>query len=115
MITVRQVDPGNIDRYEALQAISCWQVTDGGRRILCRAGIAWSGRWWGFLDVEQATAAEGFEIIRALRRWLDQQRVQLYVPVDVARHPSAERLNALLGFVPTDECYEGMRVWKWPI
>ena len=70
-------------------------------------------RRWAFVDVMQLSAAEAVRVMLAMRRWLADSRETVYALAQTDKHATAERLLGIMGFVPTDETGNGMRVWQW--
>jgi len=85
-----------------------------GRPVALGGFMKEDGRLWVFLDVLPDAALVGTAIVRALRHHLHKAGQDVYAHHDAAKFPEAARMLRLLGFKPTGETVNNMRVWKWP-
>lgn len=68
-------------------------------------------RLWGTLDTRPGVNALG--MIRAIRNIIREYGEPVYVECQSYKHATAERLLKAIGFAPTDEWRNGMRVWRY--
>jgi hypothetical protein len=68
------------------------------------------GRLWAWIDTRPGV--NPIALVKSIRGALKRCRETVYVPCEAHRFPTAERLLGLLGFVPTEETHNDMRVWR---
>jgi hypothetical protein len=104
-ITVEQ--PTDFDSWAALG--------ENDEPIASGGFYSYRGRRWVYLniDAENLPPKVGARIVLALRKRLREVDVPVYSALESRKHETAERLDALLGFRPTDEWFGGMRLWVY--
>lgn len=105
---VTEATPEEICRFFGIEA---W-VGIKDDRVVGIAGFRRDGdRVWGFLDLSGKPPP--LTMIKAIKRRLDETDEPVYVGCAEHLFPSAPKLLTLLGFAPTEETVQGMRVWAW--
>lgn len=115
MVDVRPLNSHELMQFYAPETHYEGLVVEGGE-VLAVGGIAPIGaRLWGFLNVKPEVVGMRWTLIRSIRARLKTlaHRAAVYAPCETAASPNAERLLRLLGFVPTDEFVDDLRVWVW--
>lgn len=69
------------------------------------------GRLWAWIDTRPGVRPVQF--VKAVKAALRSSGETVYVPCESNKFPTAEKLLRLLGFVPTEETHNEMRVWAW--
>jgi hypothetical protein len=79
---------------------------------VCAIGLVrrQEGRLWGTLDTRPGVKA--LTMIRAIRNIISAYDEPVYVECQSYKHATAERLLKAIGFAPTEEWRNGMRVWR---
>jgi len=88
-----------------------------GRPVAIGGLVEEDGRLWAFFNVRDGADAHSVRIVRLLHRGLSRTaevRDTVFVACDAAQFPQAPRLLRLLGFTPTSETRNGLKVWKCP-
>ena len=67
------------------------------------------GRIWAWIDTRPGVRPVQF--VKAVRAALRSCGETVYVPCESNKFPTAEKLLRLLGFTPTEETHNDMRVW----
>lgn len=68
------------------------------------------GRLWAWIDTRPGVSP--IALIRSIRKALGGIGEAVFVPCEAQRFATAERLLTLLGFEPTGEIINEMRVWR---
>ncbi len=68
------------------------------------------GRLWAWIDTR--AGVRPVQLVKVVRRALARSKEAVFVPCESQRFPTAERLLHVLGFVPTEETHNEMRVWR---
>ena len=71
------------------------------------------GRLWAWIDTRPGVKPVQF--IKAVRAALRSSSETVYVPCESNKFATAEKLLRLLGFRPTEETHNEMRVWAWQV
>jgi hypothetical protein len=95
--------------------IPSWVVWWGGERVAL-VGFTLrqeDERFWGFFNVKEGLGPRvGMMIVREIQRNFKALTEDVYVTCDDINYENtAPRLLRLWGFKPTDDNYEGMRIW----
>jgi hypothetical protein len=69
------------------------------------------GRVWAWIDTRPGVNPVQF--VKAAKAALRSSSETVYVPCESNKFPTAEKLLRLLGFTPTEETHNDMRVWAW--
>lgn len=76
--------------------------------------VADDGKVWGFIDIHPTARFRG--LFRHTKRFLDGCREDGVKEINVTRDEAfstSENFLSRLGFVRTEETFEGKEVWKW--
>lgn len=80
--------------------------------VACGGIMERDGRAWGWFDVKgKVSRSEALTLMRKMRAFLKEWGEELYIVCD-EQFATAPKLLRLQGFEPTEETYNGSRIWK---
>lgn len=90
-----------------------WTAVHNGEVVAMGGFVERSNRCFAYFNVKQGgvSPAVGATVFRAVLRHLRAVKGSVYVTCDALEFPGAERLLRVLGFKPTEEWDNNMRVW----
>lgn len=106
------IRPARIEDFRAYygEAIEQVALEINGRTLAIGVVLRHEGRLWGTLDTRPGVNV--MAMIRAVQAAILRQGEPVFVECQSHKHATAERLLKAIGFAPTDEWRNGMRVWR---